>query len=303
MNQQTVYNLKRVFTKRPKTTQGVLYFFLGLAALVGALYLFFPSEQVKRLTVFRLNEQLPEGLSVHVGRVVPRFPPGVALNAVELRRQERTIAEIPNVILKPDLPMLFKGGQGVRFQGQAFSGRFRGRLRYSRGSKEEMVLRFGFGGVDLGGISGLSDRMSGVNFQGNANGQILYRSRGQAKASGKGGITVKEGAVVLAKPLRGIKRVALEPLQASFVIDGTKLTIKEVRIQGKRLRGRGGGHVRLAQPLAYSRVNFTLHVQARTERQPGQGKGQPRSEFMAQAASENGVSLRVTGPLFSPMVH
>ena len=109
-----------------------LYVFVGLVALVAFLYVRFPSALLRDYFIAGLAAGYPD-LSLSLGDVNPRFPPGLSLERVVLQSKTHTDASLQadSLIIRPVLTSLMKEQTSWNLNARGYGGRMEGAVGVS----------------------------------------------------------------------------------------------------------------------------------------------------------------------------
>jgi len=248
---------------------GYAGFFITLFVLCA--YWTFPYERLRHYVVARANSEQEPGKrkELRIGELSLRPLLGMHLEDVEVRRYEGAGDEDPAVMRVDTLNVsasvlsLLSGGSSYDFSGEVKNGSFEGSYEQHG---DDILISLEMEELDLA-ASGIGAAL-GFPMEGQMSGEVdLVLPKDAAESTGTIQITIErlalgDGKAKLKVPgMRDgmtIERVNAGRLVVDCEIEKGTATLKKFSADGKDLTLDGSGNIKLATPMARSRLNLAL---------------------------------------------
>lgn len=249
-------------TPRARLLAAAGYAVLFLAVFYVTLVLAFPVDALRRMLAASVETQTP--LTLAIGELSVGWDAGLAARQVVVGwpAPGRTIPVFAAERMDLDvalLPMAL-GRLEAAFTGEAYGGRFSGRLVGPRDGPAETVL-LALDGLDLGRHAGLAGAAR-VVAAGRLSGELrLSRPPTAARATGVVQLRLEGGSLrELPMIASSLPEVGIERATASARLDGDRLEVEAVDLRGPEVSLSGSGQVAMRTPVVRSSLNLTFRL-------------------------------------------
>jgi type II secretion system protein N len=257
-------------TLNRKTLKAILlYVSVGLFALILFLYIRFPSGMFRDYFIASVSAGNPD-LSLSLGDVNPRFPPGLVITKVILQSKTRTEASLQadSLTIQPVLTSLFKGQTSMQFQARGYGGHMEGmtthREAFSFSGPAKVSLSFE--NLPIERISSLQD-FFGRMVSGKLRGSLSFDGSSKSIREGKGQLkfTLMNGNYQLFENLAGFDRLDFNVVDGQVSLSDRILKIGKLTMTGEKLNISLKGDITFgADNFKSSQLNLTGSIEVRT---------------------------------------
>lgn len=266
------------------------------AALV-FLYVLFPSELAKQYLANMIHQMHPN-LTMEIGRLKLAFPPALKLYDVSVYHSGRTIADLENVKISPQLLSLFLATTHISFMGNGYGGNFKGDVDIIKKTDDrEIVIDADLAGIQVNQLEALqaftTHRLFGI-----LDGTVTLTTQVPQQAF-TGDLILTDGKIELSPPLLAQRELTFDSIEAQLIFNGHSLEIEHCELIGNQLDGEVAGSIRLGNHSSGRILDLTGNVR-------------PHAELLARLSSQvpkllenenlqtRGVPFKIKGPMASP---
>jgi type II secretion system protein N len=248
-------------TRRARLLAAAGYAALFLAVFYVSLVLAFPVDALRRMLAASVETRTP--LTLAIGDLSVGWGAGVSARQVVLGWPSggRTLPlfAADHVDLDVALWSMAFGRLDARFAGEAYGGRFDGRLAGPRDGPGETVL-VTLDGLDLARHAGLASAAR-VVLAGRLSGEVRVTGAATARPSGYIRLRVDSGSVrELPMIATSLPEVGIERATASARLEGGRLEVEGIEVRGPEVTLTGSGQIGLRDPVVGSTLNVTLRL-------------------------------------------
>jgi len=238
-----------------KPGKRVGYVLYLLAAVGLCLYILFPGELFRKHITAR-SAHLLAPYRVEVAQVKPAFPPGLQLQGVTLRHNQRELLQIASARVSPVYTALFSPGHTFEARAAHWGGNLHSRLNVAVIQDQAIITASTtLTAVALEAIPELA-RISGRTLTGRLSGNVLWESSQPTEAV-TADLTVFDGQVGLLIPWIDIKRVDFQRIDTALALNRQHLLVKRCVFVGEQISGDLSGSIQLRTPLGESLLTLT----------------------------------------------
>ena len=266
------------------------------AALV-FLYVLFPSDLAKRYLANMIHQMHPD-LKMEIGRLKLAFPPAIRLYDVNVYHSGRTIADLENVKLSPQLLSLFLATTHISFKGNGYGGNFTGDVDIIKKTDDrQIVIDADLAGIQVNQLEALqaftTHRLSGI-----LDGTVTLTTRSPQQAL-TGDLILTDGKIELSPPLLAQRELTFDSIEAQLIFNGHSLTIEHCELIGNQLDGKVVGSIRLGNHSSGRILDLTGIVRPHAELLARLGRQVPKL-LENENLQTQGVPFKIEGPMASP---
>ena len=269
-----------------------------LIILAAFLYLLFPSEEIKSYLIQQAGQIAPE-TSVDIGKIKPRFPPGLKFSDMEIALRNKSVIDAREINIIPRYLSLFSDNKIFAVKGVVYQGPFYGEASVANVSKPEYGADITFDAVEVNEISALSD-LTPHQMYGNAEGHVKYNSKNGLYGNGEAEVVINDCRVELNPPLFGFKDLALGRVNAVIELQNREVSIKEITVNGKQVSGSATGAIGLRRPLPLSTVQLNGQIKPHPSLIKELSRVVPAQLLARRDYAENGIPFRISGTIERP---
>ncbi len=255
-------------------------------ATAACLVIAFPGRELASYAAARLRADLP-GLEVSLAAVRPTFPPGIALEGLQLAAGDRPLARFERLEVRPEWMTLFGSRTTWRFTARMGAGTLHGR------TQAPAAPNGAFDGIRLEEIPALGNLAVG-RMAGRLDGRF-----GPTEAGGLGvSLRLADGRLETAVPLLRQERFLFPSGTAELTWQAGLLLVRNGRIRGNEVDLELSGSIRLGPAAGEGTVDLS-------------GRILPHAGFVSRAGEDfpaallrrrGGIPFRVSGPFSAPEI-
>jgi type II secretion system protein N len=270
-------------------------FIIGAALLF--LYILFPTDSAKKYLA-DLARQTHPNLTLEIGQLKLGFPPGVKLYDVSVYHSDRTIVDLENVNIWPDIVSLFLATTHISFKGNGHGGNFSGDVDIiKKAENREIIIDADFAGIQANQLEALG-AFTTHRISGNLDGTVTFTAK-MPHQELVGDLTLIDGKIELSPPLLAQKELTFDSIDAQLMFNGRSLTIERCELQGDQLDGEVAGSIKFGRQLSNRILDLS-------------GTVRPHEAFLARLGDQvpkllanknwqtRGVPFRIKGPAEAP---
>jgi len=269
-----------------------------LVAVSLCLYILFPGDIVRN----HINSHTGHLLApyqLEIEQVKPAFPPGVRLQGISLRHNQRELLQLAPVRVSPVYAALLEPGQTFEARAAPWGGHLNSRLNFTadRG-QATMTAHTTLNAVALENIPEL-ERISGRALSGRLSGKVVWDSSQSAEPV-TADLTVADGRVELLVPWLAIDRVDFQQIDTVLSLNRQQLSVRRCIFVGKQIKGSLSGSIQWRYPLGESLLilNGVIRLQPDFARQL---QSKLPEGFVLEENKNDGYRVRFGGTLDKPM--
>jgi len=272
---------------------------LYLVVAVGlCLYILFPEDIVRS----HINSHIGHLLApyqIEIEQVKPAFPPGVSLEGISLRHNQRELLQLAPVRVAPVYAALLEPGRTFEARAALWGGHLNSRLHVAadRG-QATMTAHTTLDAVALENIPEL-EQISGRALSGRLSGKVVWDSFQSAEPV-TADLTVADGRVELLVPWLAIERVDFQRIDTVLSLNRQHMNIKRCIFAGKQINGNLSGSIQWRYPLGASLLvlNGVIRLQPDFARQL---QSKLPEGLVLEENKNGGYRVRFGGTLDKPM--
>jgi type II secretion system protein N len=270
-------------------------FIIGAALLF--LYILFPTDSAKEYLADLVRQTHPN-LTLEIGQLKPGFPPGVKLYDVSVSHSDRTIVDLENVNIWPDIVSLFLATTHISFKGNGHGGNFKGGVDIiKKAENREIIIDADLAGIQVNQLEALN-ALTTHKISGNLEGTLTFTATAPHQEL-VGDLTLVDGKIDLSPPLLAQRVLTFDSIEAQLMFNGRSLTIERCELQGDQLDGEVAGSIKFGYHLAARILDLS-------------GTVRPHEAFLARLGDQvpkllankkwqtRGVPFKIKGPVEAP---
>ncbi|MGD2098440.1 MAG: type II secretion system protein GspN [Desulfobacterales bacterium] len=275
--------------------------FAWAAYIIGAalvfLYVLFPSELAKEY-VANLIRRVHPNLTMEIGRLKLGFPPALSLYDVSVYHSGRTIADLENLKITPNILSLFLATTRISFKGNGYGGNFKGAVDIIKNADDrEIVMDADLAGIQVDRLEALqvltTQRLSGI-----LEGTVTLTTQVPQQAL-SGDLILTDGKIELSPPLLAQRELTFDSIEAQLIFNGRSLTIEHCELIGNQFDGEVAGSIRIGQHSSSKILDLTGNIRPHAELLARMGDRVPKL-LKNQNLQTQGVPFKIKGPVESP---
>lgn len=272
--------------------------YLLAVALVSAYYLF-PAETFKGYLAFKAAQNHPD-VSLRIGEIAPRFPPGLRLQAISVAYNGSELAAVDALDVTPDYLALLGLHPRLHFDGRAYAGRLTGDVALTTADgASAMTVAARLAGLQTAEMA-LIERLSGRKVHGTLAGTLELRREGTTAPQGTAVLTLSNGKVDLLTPLFDLDSIAFKTVDAELTLDPGRLRINRCDVRGPQLDAAFSGAVTFKAPVGESGLNVNGTVSPHAVLMARLRKSLPGNLLSTAGAGGKRFPVNFTGTLEAP---
>lgn len=262
------------------------------------LYVLFPSAEIKTF-IIQQAEQISPGASVAIGKIVPSFPPGLKFSNLDVSVGNKAVFNASEINITPRYLSLLSAEKSFRLNGIVYNGQLSGDANVKNASSSEYSADIIFDGMQVNEIEALKDLMP-HQFSGAAEGRIQYSSEDGVWGNGDAEVTITGCRIEFKPPLFGFKDMALGRVNAVVQLQNRQISIKEILVNGKQVKGNASGTIGLKRPLPRSTVRLNGKIKPHPSLIKELSGIVPSQLLSRRNYVDEGVPFNISGTLDQP---
>jgi len=272
---------------------------LYLLAVAGlCLYILFPDD-ILRNHINSRSARLFAPYLVKITQVKPAFPPGVHLQGITLRRDQRELLHIASTRVSPVYSALLAPGHTLQARTALWGGDLRSRLHVTADQGQTIITaKTTLAAVALENIPEL-DQISERALAGRLSGAVVWDSS-QSADPVTADLTVTDGRVELLIPWLAVKQVDFRRIDTALTLNRQRILIKQCVFVGKQISGDLNGSIQLRYPLGKSLLILAAVIKLQPDFLDQLQSKLPKGLLPAENKN-GGYRVRFGGTLDKPM--
>lgn len=264
------------------------------------LYILFPSADIKNY-IIQQTKQISPAVSVAIGNVKPRFPPGLKFSNLHISLRNQSVFNASEINVTPKYLSMLSDNKTFLLKGNVYEGTFDGKASVESSSKPEYSSEFTFDGVQIKNIQALKKLLPHEHeIFGAADGSIQYSTKKGFWGNGGAEVTITGCRLELKPPIFEFKDLALGEVNAMIEFQNRQASIKEITVNGKQLTGKASGTIRLRRQLTESKIQLNGTIKPHPSLIKELGQSVPSQLLSKRNYKDNGISFRISGTLEQP---
>ncbi|MGD2186071.1 MAG: type II secretion system protein GspN [Desulfobacterales bacterium] len=268
-----------------------------ICAALFFFYYLFPSDTVKEYLADQIRKTNPN-LTVKISRVKPAFPPGLKIYDVRVNHLGRTIADLENLKISPDILSLFLANSHISFKGKGYGGTLNGRMNIIKKSPvREVMIDADLTGIQVEQLEAL-DALTTHRISGNLDGTLEFKANVPDQAL-SGDLILTNGEIEFSPPVLNQNVITFNTIEAELMLNARSLTINRCQLEGNQLDADVTGSIKFSARSARKLLNLSGTVRPHEVLLAKLGKNVPQL-FKASKLGEHGLAFKIKGPMDSP---
>lgn len=273
------------------------------------LYFRFPSGPVTEFLQAKAGVVAPR-LALSIGAVHLSPTLGLKFDRAGISFKEnpgQALFRTDDLVIKPEIWPLLKGGLTCRFNGSAYSGRLTGRARWSKKAPgADLDLTAELAELHMEGFKYVQT-LIGRQLEGRLSGTIAYNGGlGKLTAgSTEANLILKECRLEYMNlyPLGRFEPVEFKEAEASLVLKNRNVSLKRIELKGAQLNCTLTGTVRLEEELLNSRIDLKGSISPSAAFLQGNADMTEAIGSIKRQMKRGSLSLVISGTLREPKVN
>jgi type II secretion system protein N len=286
-----------------KTFLGYTFYAIGLAAVL--LYLRFPAVALMDSIEASISEFFPR-VAISAGKVRPAFPPGIELLDARLilrRDPNRELLVADKLKLQPKPLSWIEGDTVYRIRARTYAGSIHGSLRLAENRAGAVLkARLEWQGLNMARNAYLQ-RIFGGTVKGVLQGSGSYSGNpgNLLEGGGKARFRVAAGRLPLARPFFGLRVIDWTKLQGDLSLEGRRLRLKQIKMQGQAFRGNLAGVIHLHEVFPQSRLELKGELEPFPAFFSSDSRDFGKHSLLRRYLQEGKLSFEIRGKLSKPI--
>lgn len=279
-------------------TKIFLYIVFGLVALVIFLYLRFPSEMVKLALEDQVKKVDPKA-SLEIDRIKPAIPPGLKLEPLAVRYDDKPIMHLNFLKITPSLFNMFTQSTRYSYRGDIGSGDLRGQaVTEVKNDRAQSKITITLNRVPLNYLE-ILQQWKGVKADGELDANVVFdAARGGGAADVD--LEISPARIAFDPPLMDVAALDFSRLRGRFVVSRRMLQIKNCDGEGNQIDGNITGSIVFRDPIEESRMSLSLTVKPRQAFLADHKNDMIGGLLSPANAQKRGLVFRITGTINNP---
>jgi type II secretion system protein N len=222
------------------------------------LYFLFPVGEVEEFVDNSVSRVSPR-LSFTADRIGPWLPPGLRFVGPKIHvidKSQSPYLRLDVFYIGPQVLNMLTGGNGFRFNGQAYNGEINGWLEEDK-SQGGFAGEINFRDLDLASHDILGKELA-YKIIGTANGNIIFNRESQdpEDLSGNAAFRLSDGKLQLMEPIFGIGSVDMKNVVFDLELNNRQVNFVKAELAGSEIKGSVSGSIQLQRDFKQSRLNL-----------------------------------------------
>ena len=268
-----------------------------ICAALFFFYTLFPSDAVKEYLADQIRQTNPN-LTVKISRVRPAFPPGLKLKKISVNHRGRTIADLENLKISPDILSLFTDTTRLSFKGTGYGGTLEGRVNIiNKSAIRDVTINADLAGIQVDQLEGLST-VTPHTISGNLDGILEFKAHAPRQAL-SGDLILTDGQIEFSPPILNQNAITFNTIEAELTLSRRSLTITRCELEGNQLDADLAGSIKFSGRSARKILNLSGTVKPHEALLAKLGKNVPQL-LEGSKLGNQGLPFKIKGPLDSP---
>ena len=275
----------------------IFWFFYIICAALFFFYALFPSDTVKEYLADQIRQTHPN-LTVKISRVKPVFPPGLKLYEINLNHLGRTIADLENLKISPDILSLFTDTTHLSFKGLGYGGTLKGAVDIiKKSANREVMIDADLDGIQVDQLEALS-ALTTHKISGNLDGTLEFKSDVPHQAL-SGDLTLTDGQIEFSPPILNQNVITFSTIEAELVLNARSLNINRFQLEGNQMDADVAGSIKFSGRSARKILDLSGTVKPHEALLAKLGKNVPQL-LEGSKLGNQGFPFKIKGPMDSP---
>jgi type II secretion system protein N len=268
-----------------------------ICAVLFFFYTLFPSDTVKEYLADQIRQTHPN-LTVKISRVKPAFPPGLKLYEISVNHLGRTIADLENLKISPDILSLFSDKTHLSFKGLGYGGTLKGGVDIiKKSANREVMIDVDLVGIQVDQLEALGT-VTTHKISGNLDGTLEFKADATHQAL-SGDLTLTDGQIEFSPPILDQNVITFNTIDAELMLNGRSLTINRCQLEGNQLDADVAGSIKFSGRSARKILNLSGTVKPHEAMLAKLGKN-VRQLLEGSKIENQGLPFKIKGPMDSP---